>query len=164
MTVTYTILTPEPGELLAAETTDGVFFISFGPDGFKELSDYVRRWRPGEQIIPSILDCNGQLEEYLAGRRREFDLPLDLQGTDFQKEVWRAIARIPYGQTKSYQDLAREIGRPNAARAVGAACGANPVPLVVPCHRVLGSGGGLTGFGGGLPWKKWLLDLERAAA
>ena len=101
-----------------------------------------------------------QFEEYFAGRRREFDLPLAPDGTDFQRRVWRALTAIPYGQTISYGELARRIGNPRASRAVGLANGANPLPIIVPCHRVIGANGSLTGFGGGLPIKQALLALE----
>jgi methylated-DNA-[protein]-cysteine S-methyltransferase len=104
-----------------------------------------------------------QLREYFAGRRRVFELALDLRGTQFQLAVWQALRRIPYGTTTSYGLLARELGRPEAARAVGLANGANPLPIIVPCHRVIGADGTLTGFGGGLPVKRALLQLEGAA-
>jgi len=103
-----------------------------------------------------------QLDEYFAGRRRAFDLPLAPAGTAFQKTVWRALLRIPYGRTASYADLARGLGRPTACRAVGAANGRNPLPIVVPCHRVIGSDGRLTGYAGGLEAKRRLLELEGA--
>ena len=105
-----------------------------------------------------------QLDEYFAGRRRRFDLPLAPRGTDFQRRVWRALSDIPYGKTISYGELARRIGKPSASRAVGLANGANPLPIVVPCHRVIGADGSLTGFGGGLPIKRKLLALEGAGA
>lgn len=101
-----------------------------------------------------------QLEEYAARSRREFDLPLALAGTPFQLRVWEELCRIPYGSTISYGELARRIGRPAAVRAVAQACGANPVPVIVPCHRVVGADGRLVGYGGGLPWKRYLLELE----
>lgn len=105
-----------------------------------------------------------QLGEYFAGRRQKFDLPLAPRGTDFQRRVWRALTEIPYGRTISYGELARRIGQPSASRAVGLANGANPLPIVVPCHRVIGADGSLTGFGGGLPIKRKLLALESAGA
>jgi methylated-DNA-[protein]-cysteine S-methyltransferase len=105
-------------------------------------------------------DALAQLREYFAGRRKEFDLPLDPAGTPFQQSVWRRLRDIPYGQTISYGELARRVGNPNASRAVGAANGHNPIPIVIPCHRVIGANGSLTGFGGGLPIKKKLLALE----
>jgi len=101
-----------------------------------------------------------QLEEYFAGKRRDFDLPLHLDGTEFQQRVWRVLTEIPYGETWSYGDLAKRIGNPNASRAVGLANGRNPVSIVVPCHRVIGADGSLTGYGGGLQRKQWLLAHE----
>ncbi|HZS86107.1 MAG TPA: methylated-DNA--[protein]-cysteine S-methyltransferase [Chloroflexota bacterium] len=102
-----------------------------------------------------------QLAEYFAGRRQAFDLPLAMLGTPFQQRVWQAVAAVPYGQTRSYGEIARAIGRPAAVRAVGAANGANPLPPIIPCHRLIGADGGLTGYGGGLGMKAWLLELER---
>ncbi len=101
-----------------------------------------------------------QLEEYFSGKRREFDVPLDLRGTPFQLRVWEELRRISYGSTISYGELARRIGSPASVRAVGAANGRNPVSIIVPCHRVIGSNGSLTGYGGGLERKKVLLELE----
>src|SRR5437868_4583065 len=103
-----------------------------------------------------------QLTEYFAGERRDFDLALAPSGTEFQRTVWHALADIPFGTTCSYGDLARVVGRPSASRAVGAANGKNPIAIILPCHRVIGSNGTLTGYGGGLPMKRWLLDHERA--
>ena len=112
-----------------------------------------------------VLDATAQqLAEYFAGTRRSFDLPLAARGTPFQKQVWDALTRIPYGRTASYAELALMVGNPNASRAVGAANGRNPLSIVVPCHRVIGAGGALTGFGGGLPTKEFLLTLEGAWA
>ena len=101
-----------------------------------------------------------QLREYFAGTRKAFDLPLDLHGTEFQRRAWLGLAAIPYGATRSYGEQARRLGVPRAARAVGAANGANPLPIVLPCHRLVGADGSLTGFGGGLEVKRWLLDFE----
>jgi len=101
-----------------------------------------------------------QLGEYFDGKRHRFDLELAPRGTDFQRQVWRSLAEIPFGETRSYADVAERIGRPRAVRAVGRANGANPIPIVVPCHRVVGADGSLTGFGGGLEAKRHLLDLE----
>ena len=103
-----------------------------------------------------------QLEEYFAARRREFDLPLTLNGTAFQQRVWRELKEIPFGETCSYGDLAARIGKPSASRAVGLANGSNPISVIVPCHRVIGANGSLTGYGGGLPRKQWLLAHEGA--
>lgn len=120
-------------------------------------------WRHDPALLPSVVQ---QLEAYFAGNRLGFDLdafelPCALAGTPFQRDVWQALIRIPYGQTCSYGDLARTIARPKAVRAVGAANGANPIPIIVPCHRVIASDGSLHGFGGGLDIKQRLLDLER---
>lgn len=105
-----------------------------------------------------------QLAGYFAGTRVDFDLPLALEGTPFQREVWRALLDVPYGATASYRDIAVRIGRPRAVRAVGAANGANPISIVVPCHRVVGQDGSLTGYGWGTARKRWLLDHEQVAA
>ena len=107
-------------------------------------------------------DVAAQLDEYFAGRRTSFDIPLDLEGTDFQRDVWDQLCAIPYGGTISYGELARRVGRPGAARAVGSANGRNPVAVIVPCHRVIAGDGGLGGYGGGLDRKTVLLALERA--
>jgi len=109
---------------------------------------------------PVLLKVERQLQEYFAGSRRAFDLPLDMRGTAFQKDVWEALLAIPYGETRSYGQLAKQLGRPSASRAVGAANGRNPISIVVPCHRVIGSTGKLTGFAGGLDIKARLLNLE----
>jgi O-6-methylguanine DNA methyltransferase len=113
----------------------------------------------GEEIAP-LQQAMDELRSYLAGERVNFACPLDLHGTAFQIEVWEELYRIPYGETRTYAEIARAIGRPAAVRAVGAANGANPVAIIVPCHRVIGSNGALTGYGGGLPTKAWLLTLE----
>jgi len=102
-----------------------------------------------------------QLDEYFTGTRKSFTVKLSLQGTDFQRSVWQALLQVGYGQTTSYGEIAAVIGKPKASRAVGAANGANPIPIVIPCHRIIGSAGKLTGFGGGLPTKQWLLAHER---
>lgn len=115
---------------------------------------------PRADADPLLRDASRQLTDYLAGRRESFDLPLDLKGTDFQRQVWRALQRIGRGRTASYADIARRVGRPSAVRAVGAAVGRNPVSVIVPCHRVVGSDGSLTGYAGGLPRKTALLQLE----
>jgi O-6-methylguanine DNA methyltransferase len=112
---------------------------------------------------PILAETARQLRAYFAGGLREFSLPLDLQGTEFQLRVWRALLLIPYGATESYRNIAVSIGCSNAVRAVGAANGANPIPIVVPCHRVIGSSGKLVGYGGGLPLKKRLLEMEHVA-
>jgi methylated-DNA-[protein]-cysteine S-methyltransferase len=108
-----------------------------------------------------LAEAARQLAEYFAGERRRFDLPLDLRGTSFQRRVWAELRTIPYGETVSYGELARRIGKPGEAREVGGAVGRTPTPIVVPCHRVIGADGALVGYGGGLPRKRALLDLEQ---
>jgi methylated-DNA-[protein]-cysteine S-methyltransferase len=109
---------------------------------------------------PVLLKAERQLNDYFAGKLKKFSLRFDFAGTEFQKEVWRALAAIPFGETRSYGDIARQIGRPKAVRAVGAANGRNPISIIVPCHRVIGSNGKLTGFAGGLETKAFLLKTE----
>jgi methylated-DNA-[protein]-cysteine S-methyltransferase len=114
-------------------------------------------WYEDSAVFTDVVD---QLKSYFAGERKAFDLPLVLEGTEFQKKVWTALQDIPYGETVSYKTLAQRVGSPKAVRAVGAANGANPIPIIIPCHRVIGNDGSLKGFGGGLPLKKRLLELE----
>ena len=121
----------------------------------------ARAWTRDDRRLRAARE---QLQEYFAGTRAAFDLPLALRGTPFQTAVWRALLRIPFGATASYGEIAAAIGRPGAARAVGGANHRNPIPIVVPCHRVIGGDGSLTGYGGGEPRKRHLLDLERASA
>ncbi|HEY9102268.1 methylated-DNA--[protein]-cysteine S-methyltransferase [Chitinimonas sp.] len=127
--------------------------------------------RPGRVRLGELLEAREsavldeaerQLVEYFAGRRLRFELPLDFVGTDFQREVWAALLTIPFGETRSYADIARQLGKPRAVRAVGAANGRNPISIVAPCHRVVGTDGSLTGFAGGLEAKRRLLMLEGA--
>ena len=113
--------------------------------------------------VPVLARAAAQLAEYFAGTRRTFELPLAPDGTPFQQRVWTALLAIPFGETRGYGELARALGRPSAARAVGAANGRNPLAIVVPCHRVIGAAGALTGYAGGLAMKRWLLDHERAS-
>jgi methylated-DNA-[protein]-cysteine S-methyltransferase len=115
-------------------------------------------WSPDPNGFDDAVD---QLEAYFAGELTDFELELDLAGTDFQRRVWKALLTIPYGQTRSYGEIAEQIGAPNAARAVGLANGHNPIAIIVPCHRVIGANGSLTGFGGGLGRKRTLLELEK---
>lgn len=115
-------------------------------------------WLPDESVFD---DAVIQLRQYFAGDRRDFDLELDLVGTSFQRKVWEALLTIPYGETRSYGEIARQIGAPGAFRAVGLANGHNPIGIIVPCHRVIGANGSLTGYGGGLDRKRMLLGMER---
>jgi methylated-DNA-[protein]-cysteine S-methyltransferase len=113
-----------------------------------------------EDHHPVVSETMRQLAAYFAGERSEFDLPLTPEGTEFQKRVWKALVEIPYGETRSYTEIAHRVGKPAAVRAVGAANGRNPIGIIVPCHRVIGSSGKLVGYGGGLPMKRMLLELE----
>jgi methylated-DNA-[protein]-cysteine S-methyltransferase len=112
---------------------------------------------------PFLVETTAQLSSYFAGRLKAFSMPLDFSGTDFQRSVWAALLTIPFGETRSYGEIARQIDRPNAVRAVGAANGKNPISIIAPCHRVIGTNGKLTGFAGGLEAKAYLLALERSA-
>jgi methylated-DNA-[protein]-cysteine S-methyltransferase len=124
----------------------------------------VERTADAESDPEWLIASRQQLTEYFAGTRRDFELRLDPRGTPFQQQVWAALCAIPYGETTSYSELARRIGNPRAVRAVGLANGSNPIPVIVPCHRVIGADGTLTGYGGGLDIKQQLLDLERRVA
>lgn len=149
------------GMLTIAADAEGLRHIEFAHN--RHPVDHAG-WIPGArgEIAELLGAAREQLREYFTGARRDFDLPLRPQGTAFQMEVWRTLATIPWGATWSYRDLARAIGKPDALRAVGAANGRNPLPIVLPCHRVIGADGSLTGFGGGLPIKEALLRLEGA--
>jgi methylated-DNA-[protein]-cysteine S-methyltransferase len=154
-TIYYTYTDSPLGRLLLVGTADRLHRIGF-PRGRRS-----RRPEPGWKAAEApFRDAIRQLRAYFSGRSRTFDLPVTLVGTPFQRSVWRALRRVPYNRTISYGELARRVGRPGAARAVGAATGRNPLPIVIPCHRVIGADGKLTGFGGGLPAKRTLLDLE----
>lgn len=128
-------------------------------------NDNPNRVRLGELVKqdshPLLIEAERQLREYFEGKRKSFSLALDLRGTSFQRNVWEALLAIPFGQTRSYRDLAKRLGNPQATRAVGAANGRNPISIIVPCHRVIGSNGKLTGFAGGLEVKARLLELEQ---
>lgn len=118
----------------------------------------------GERVDDALPEATRQLREYFNGKRTEFDLPLNPVGTEFQRQVWALLTEIPYGETRTYGELAAALGRPSASRAVGMANGRNPISIVVPCHRVVGSSGTLTGYAGGVERKEFLLALERGAA
>jgi len=153
------------GELRLASTAAGLAFLELPHSNGQGFAGWLRRWAPGARVDQGFAPNRSaakQLAEYLAGKRRDFELELDLRGTEFQLAVWRALCAIPYGETISYGEQARRVGQPNAPRAVGAANGANPIAIVVPCHRVVAADGKLGGYGGGLPLKKRLLALEHA--
>jgi len=149
-----------------AECAPGVCLrFTAGPDGLRSIDFDQSRLAEGQpsDSHPVLLEAVSQLRAYFAGALREFKLPLDPHGTEFQKRVWRQLETIPYGEIRSYTQVAEAIGAAKAVRAVGAANGANPIPIVVPCHRVIGASGKLVGYGGGLPLKKRLLELEGVA-
>lgn len=155
-TTYYTAMKSPIGELRLlsdGKALTGLYMGSYGPKPTKA-------WQRGGALLER---AEKQLRQYFDGTRKNFDLPLAGEGTEFQKKVWKALCDIPYGETISYGELARRIGQPKASRAVGLANGSNPISIVVPCHRVIGANGTLTGYGGGLPRKKWLLEHESGA-
>lgn len=159
MSQRYTYCASPVGELLLAGDSAGLQLIGFaqGKACTRHADDWIRD-------DAQFSEVKRQLQAYFAGELRHFELPLAPQGTAFQQRVWQALTTIPYGQTCSYGDIARQIEQPKASRAVGAANGRNPIPIIIPCHRVIGSTGKLTGFGGGLAAKEILLALEQQEA
>lgn len=147
-------LTPEPTSPL------GTLRILASQHGIREIA-FVESAETSAAPSPLTDTCSEQLNAYFKGELRDFDVPLDPQGTPFQQRVWAALSRIPFGETRSYAEIARDIDNLKAMRAVGAANGRNPLPIVVPCHRVIGRDGTLTGYAGGIERKAWLLELER---
>lgn len=154
-TIWYDHVDTDIGQLLLAADNMGLREVWFDAGKHQKSPDLAWQHAPTKLAF-----ARKQLQEYFAGKRQMFELPLHPLGTPFQMAVWQALAKIPYGTTVSYGELARRIGQPQAMRAVGAANGRNPLPIVLPCHRVIGSNGSLTGFGGGLPTKQFLLALE----
>ncbi len=160
---TATIETPI-GRLRLASTEEGLAYLELPHSDGRGLAWWLRRFAPDarrEEALEPNREAARQILEYLESKRRSFELDLDLRGTAFQRAVYHELIRIPYGETRSYGEVAQRIGQPRAVRAVGAANGANPIPLVVPCHRVVAAGGRLGGYGGGLPLKQRLLAMER---
>jgi len=156
MSVCYTEMDSPVGRLLLASDDSGLRLINF------QKGKHARRVEAGwKEDAPPLRETMRQLNAYFGGELQEFDLLLAPEGTEFQRKVWSALCDIPYGETISYGDLARRIRNPKAVRAVGTANGANPIPIVIPCHRVIGSDGTLTGYGGGLDIKEKLLGLEQ---
>ena len=157
MALVYKIVESPVGKLKLLASDKGLVAILWE-------NDNPRRVRLGEIVEdskhPILCETERQLKEYFEGKRKSFSLTLDMRGTQFQNDVWKALLAIPFGETRSYAQLAKQLGNPKATRAVGAANGRNPVSIVVPCHRVIGSSGKLTGFAGGLDTKARLLDLE----
>jgi len=165
LTLHWTCVSCPQGECIVMATEAGVCWLGTPGTPVDEGLFWVNhrlqvgRVVKSEDVMPLQLAAD-ELRRYFAGEHLQFSCPLDLHGTPFQLAVWQALSRIPYGETRSYGEIALSIGRPGASRAVGAANGANPVAIIVPCHRVIGSNGSLTGYGGGLPTKAWLLSLE----
>ena len=155
MSTAYTFLSSPFGKILVAWSERGLERVGIGADVEGQADP---RWR-----LDRALDCEAtrQLREYFDGDRRRFDLPLGLEGTPFRMKVWRALERIPFGETASYGKVGEWVGSPGSSRAVGMACGSNPLPIVIPCHRVIGASGKLVGFGGGLEMKRAMLEFER---
>jgi methylated-DNA-[protein]-cysteine S-methyltransferase len=159
-TLRYTILDSPVGPLRLSRDAHGLCALQFvnGRKPIEAPPDV------GIRADDAFGDIAAELDEYFAGRLQAFTVPFACRGTLFQRRVWDALCRIPYGETISYAELARRIGQPRAVRAVGLANGANPIAILVPCHRVIGANGTLTGYGGGLPTKRFLLDLERSGS
>lgn len=153
----FTYVASPVGDLLVSGTELALTGISFprGSKAYPPKAGWVRNDAPFGEV-------RRQLNAYFGGHLKTFQLPLQLEGTDFQRSVWWALADIPFGETRTYSWQAKVVGAPSAARAVGAANGANPIPIILPCHRVIGSNGALTGFGGGIAVKRWLLAHEGA--
>src|SRR5215831_18158826 len=157
-TLYYTTLSSPIGELLLVG--DGTTLHRLSMQEGRHPRPISDQWQRDDERFSDVV---AQLHEYFAGEREEFDIPLHMEGSEFQLRVWNELCAIPYGTTISYGELARRIGQPSAARGVGMANGSNPIGVIVPCHRVIGADGSLTGYGGGLENKRTLLDLERGA-
>lgn len=163
--VYYTELETEVGPITIASTIKGICWLNFGYNEktINQLRIWAKKWLNIEQILEDkneLNDVKSQLIEYFDNKRTEFDLDLDLYGTSFQKIVWESLLTIPYGEVRSYKDIAKLINMPKSVRAVGGANHNNPISVIVPCHRVIGSNGNLVGYGGGLEIKQFLLELE----
>lgn len=166
--ISYTTLPMPAGDILVAGTERGICALIIAAHAAMPAAlDALRAYCPAAPLVPDIgalAEGATQLTEYLDGTRQAFNLPLDLAGTPFQRHVWDALLAIPYGDTVTYRDLACALGQPGGAQAVGGAVARNPISIIVPCHRVLGSNGSLTGYAWGLHVKRWLLDHERRVA
>jgi AraC family transcriptional regulator of adaptative response/methylated-DNA-[protein]-cysteine methyltransferase len=166
MTITYGTARSKLGRILVATSSKGICAISMG-DSDAELERSLKRKFPKAALVRDNKALSGSIrkvEASVSGVRKATTATLDLQGTEFQKRVWAELRRIPFGSTRSYADVAKRIGKPAAFRAVANACGANPIPILVPCHRVVASGGKIGGFGGGLHRKRLLLEKEGVTA
>ncbi|RPI26478.1 MAG: methylated-DNA--[protein]-cysteine S-methyltransferase [Acidobacteria bacterium] len=153
------------GRVQVAGTPEGICRICFPTESPEQWYRWFDRYfskLPLDGAHPIIDQCVSEITEYFGRKRQSFEVPVDLRGTDFQLRVWRELMSIPFGATISYGELARRVGKPGGARAIGNAAGSNPVPIIIPCHRVIGHDQGLVGFGGGLSVKEQLLELEQA--
>ena len=162
-TITIATIATPLGSISAASSPRGLGYLGFGERARVLAAAWARRWLPEAVVLddqPAPPDLAAQLAAYFAGELREWSLPLDLRGTPFQLQAWQALRQIPYGDTRAYSEHAAVIGHPRAVRAVGAANGANPISIIVPCHRLIGKGGALVKYGGGLEIKRRLLELE----
>lgn len=148
----YCTVKTELGEIYIAEEKGEIILLTFDKKEVKKME---------ESVSEVLTEAKKQITEYFQGERKEFRLPLKLEGTDFQKRVWKALEEIPYGETRSYEEIAEAVHSPKAFRAVGNANNKNPISIILPCHRVIGKSGKLVGYGGGLDKKEYLLDLER---
>jgi len=160
----WTLFTHEAWSIHIAATTEGLCFIGSHNESIEELVRWANTRFPGIALLENdelLRPYTLELAEYFQGSRKQFNIPFDYQGTAFQQDVWKALCEIPYGETKSYSDIANQIQRPAAVRAVGAAIGANPILITIPCHRVIGKNGSLTGYRGGMEMKTKLLQLEK---
>ncbi|KOS59882.1 methylated-DNA--[protein]-cysteine S-methyltransferase [Lysinibacillus agricola] len=162
----WSLLTQKEWRIYVAATSNNLLFVGSQNQSFEELSDWVKKKYPKRTLVENKELLNPYLDEiieYLEGKRTQFTFSIDYKGTPFQLSVWNALNDIPYGQTKTYSDIANYINKPSAVRAVGIAIGANPALLAIPCHRVVGKNGTLTGYRGGLEMKKKLLELENSS-
>lgn len=153
------------GPLGAVFTSLGLAYLTTAPQPLEECQVWVHKRLPGAEQVDDLgqaAELGRQFALYFEGRLKQFTVPLDLRGTPFQIEYWTELQHVPYGETRTYAEMAQRVGRPAAVRAVGAANGANPIAIIVPCHRIIGSNGHLTGYAGGLPMKRRLLELEGA--
>ncbi|PLS02877.1 methylated-DNA--[protein]-cysteine S-methyltransferase [Neobacillus cucumis] len=160
----WSLLDYKDWKMYIAATSKGLCFVGSQNRPFEELEAWAKKGFPGSPLVESkekLMAYERELADYLEGKRKSFTLPFDYNGTDFQLAVWKALCEIPFGETRSYSEIANAINKPAAVRAVGTAIGKNPVLITVPCHRVVGKNGSLTGYRGGLEMKTRLLELER---
>ncbi len=162
MDIKYYDFSTPIGKMFIFFSNKGIVYLSLPNNRKDDIVDYVKKkYGATEEVERNQYDFHKQIIKYLKGQLKELSLPLDLQGTEFQKKVWKELLNIPYGEIRTYKDIAKSIGNPKGYRAVGGALNKNPIPIIVPCHRVVGSKGQLVGFAGGLNLKQKLLELEK---